>query len=312
MTVIGTLLLPLLLPLAALVSLFPASRGALPTFGFLLGYLWCESIGILCSALVWLCYRDRQQFLDKHYALQAWWSDALKTMAERLFRLKFDIKGQQALNGPAAIVIPRHTSIADTIIPMACYATPRNLHIRYVLKKELLWDPCLDIVGNRLPNIFIDRDGPDTELSKSQIRSLMVDLAENEGALIYPEGTRYSADKHAALARRFENNLEITAQLKRWPLLLPPRLGGTLALLEENPGKDVLFCAHVGFEGSSHFSNLINGAWISARIRIQFWRVSYDDIPKEPAALKDWLLAQWDLMHEWVEKNQAAPAPAGR
>lgn len=311
MTAMGTLLLPLLLPIAALMSLLPATRGALPTFGFLLGYLWYESIGIIGCAFIWLFYRD-QQFMDKLYGLQAWWSDGLKGMAERLFRLNFDIKGHEALSGPAAIVIPRHTSIADTIIPMACYATPRSLHIRYVLKKELLWDPCLDIVGNRLPNVFIDRDGPDSELSKSQIRSLMVDLAENEGALIYPEGTRYSAGKHKALAQRFEHNQELTNQLKRWTHLLPPRLGGTLALLEENPGKDVLFCAHVGFEGSSHFSNLINGAWISARIRIQFWRVRYDDIPKEPAALKDWLLAQWDLMHEWVEKNQAAPAPAAR
>lgn len=28
---------------------------------------------------------------------------------------------------------------------------------RYVLKDDLLIDPCLDIVGNRLPNHFLDR-----------------------------------------------------------------------------------------------------------------------------------------------------------
>jgi len=31
-----------------------------------------------------------------------------------------------------------------------------------VLKRELLADPCLDIVGNRLPNHFLDRHATDS------------------------------------------------------------------------------------------------------------------------------------------------------
>jgi len=299
------MLFPVLLVVALVLSILPATRGALPTFGFLFGYLWCETFGIVACAYVWLRYRGGEQFLNSTYTVQAVWTNCVKTLAERLFRLRFTIENPQALSGPAAIVIPRHSSIADTVIPMTCYALPRNLRLRYVLKRELLVDPCLDIAGNRLPNLFIDRHGDDGELATTQVASLMREIGEDEGALIYPEGTRFSPEKHQALERKFSDNAEMQAQLKRWPLLLPPRLGGTMAMLQANPGKDVLFCAHTGFEGSSHFSDLINGAWISAQVRIYFWRVKFSDIPGDPAAQRTWLFSQWDTMHDWVAANQA-------
>jgi hypothetical protein len=88
--------------------------------------------------------------------------------------------------------------------------------------------------------------------------------------------------------------------MQRWTELLPPRLGGPLALLDANPGRDLLFCAHTGFEGSSHFRNLINGAWTGARIRIRFWRVPHAEIPDGLAARRAFLFAEWDRMQEAV------------
>jgi len=177
-----------------------------------------------------------------------------------------------------------------------------------VLKKELLFDPCLDIVGNRLPNYFVERSGVNSDQARAGVAAMMKDIGADEGALIYPEGTRFSRRKHDALKRRAGNSPEQLRQLTRWPNLLPPRLGGTLAMLNANPGKDVLFCAHVGFEGSSHFSNLVNGSWLSAQIKIQFWRVPFNEIPRHPDALQSWLFRQWDRMHDWVTANQS-PQP---
>jgi 1-acyl-sn-glycerol-3-phosphate acyltransferase len=304
LTLVATGLAPLLLMIALLLSLLPPTRGAIPTFGFLLGYLWCETIGVMACFYVWLRHRDHDAFLDANYRVQAWWTLALKSLAERLFRLEFNIQGHEALSGPAAIVIPRHASVADTIIPMSCYAIPREFRMRYVLKNELLFDPCLDIVGNRLPNLFIERHGANTEQARSEVAALMEDISDNEGVLIFPEGTRFSRRKHQHLREKFARDPDMLRQLERWSDLLPPRLGGTLAMLAANPGKDVLFCAHTGFEGSSHFSSLINGSWISATIRVYFWRIAYADIPTDPAGLQDWLFSQWDNMQAWVSANR--------
>ena len=82
--------------------------------------------------------------------------------------------------------------------------------------------------------------------------------------------------------------------------LLPPRTGGTCALIDNAPDLDLVFCAHTGFEGASHFSTLINGSWIGADIRIRFWRVARADIPRDTAAQREFLFTQWDRMQDTV------------
>lgn len=299
-TLLATLALPLLLPAAILLSLLPACRGAVPTLLFVLGYLWCETIGIVSSGWLWLRHRERARFLTGNYRLQYWWANALMVLAGKLFRLRFEIDGREALDGPPAILLPRHASIADTVLPMVFYAIPQGLRLRYVLKRELLFDPCLDIVGNRLPNYFVDRGGQDSERARQGVAAMVRDLGEGEGALIYPEGTRASAAKREALRRRYADHPDMLAQLDRWPNLLPPRLGGTLALLEANPGLDVMFCAHVGFEGSSHFSSLWNGAWMGQHVRIRFWRVPFAEVPADADGRREFLFSQWDRMSREV------------
>src|SRR5262249_37949881 len=153
LTLVLTASTPILAPLCWFVSLRRKWRGAWRSAAFVLAYLWCESIGIAWSA--WLWVRERaptrnsarwESFLTRNYALQCWWANALKTAAEHIFDLHFMLSGTKALDGPPAIMLPRHASIADTIIPMVFYAIPKAIRLRYVLKRELLLDPCLDIV----------------------------------------------------------------------------------------------------------------------------------------------------------------------
>jgi len=309
LTVFATLSLPLLAPLCWLVSLRPSTRGALRSGAFVLAYLWCESIGIAVSGWLWLRHglpargsRRWQRFLAANFTLQCWWANALKVAAERLFRLRFEVEGANALDGAPAIVLPRHASIADTIIPMVFYAIPHQVRLRYVLKRELLFDPCLDIVGNRLPNCFVARSGADAQADIDRVAALTSDRASNEGFLIYPEGTRFSADRRARVldslvARVGAADLQ---RMQRWTDLLPPRPGGALALIDNAPDLDLVFCAHTGFEGASHFSTLINGSWIDAAIRIRFWRIARRDVPNNAAAQREFLFTQWDRMQETV------------
>ncbi|MEJ2086886.1 MAG: lysophospholipid acyltransferase family protein [Gammaproteobacteria bacterium] len=294
----------MILPLAWLAGHAPHLRGAVPTFGLLLGYLWCETAGIVASLFFWVRHRDTQRFVDANYRLQSWWANTLKVIAERLFRLTFEISDAEVLGGNGVIMLPRHASIADTLIPMVFYAIPRDIRLRYVLKKELLLDPCLDIVGNRIPNYFVDRAGQDSERAIAGVAALAGDLEPGEGVLLYPEGTRFSIAKAETLRRRWCGQPDLLEQLNRWPNLLPPRLGGTLALLEHNPGRDVVFCAHTGFEGSTRFMSLVNGSWCDARIRVHFWRVPYGAVPVDGEGQHRFLFEQWDRMERWVSLHQ--------
>jgi 1-acyl-sn-glycerol-3-phosphate acyltransferase len=312
LTALATLLLPVLVPLCWTVSFFPGARGALRSGAFLLSYLWCETIGIVVSGWLWLRHglptrgsgRRWQRFLDGNFALQCWWANALKVVAERVFALRFTVFGAEALDGPPAIMLPRHASIADTVIPMVFYAIPRQIRLRYVLKRELLLDPCLDIVGNRLPNCFVARSGAEADIER--VTALARDAGPNEGLLIYPEGTRFSRGRQQRILTGLASRVS-AAELERmraWTELLPPRPGGARALIKAAPNRDLLFCAHTGFEGASHFRTLINGSWIGADIRIRFWRVDHREIPTDEAEQRAFLFTQWDRMQETVSELQ--------
>lgn len=304
LTAICTVALPVIVPLAFLIGLIPGLRGAVPTAAFLVGYLWCETVGILGAPYIALRHRDAASRFQANFKMQCWWASSLKKLAEVLYRLKFTVHGAEHLAGGPALMLPRHTSIADTVLPVTYYAKPFNTHLRYVMKRELTYDPCLDIYGYRLPNYFVDRSGQDSDAAIVGVRNLTATLGPTEGVLMYPEGTRYSPEKHAALASKPGQSPDLLAQLERWPDLLPPRLGGTLAMLQANPGKDLLFMAHVGFEGSGHFSTLINGSWRHAHVHIEFWRVPFAEVPSEPQALQAFLFTQWDRMQETVARLQ--------
>jgi 1-acyl-sn-glycerol-3-phosphate acyltransferase len=314
LTVFATLAAPLLLPLCWIVSLRAGMRGALRSAAFVICYLWCESIGITVSVWLWLRHGlptrrsgvRWRAFLDGNYALQCWWANALKVAAERMFRLHFAVTGYAALDGAPAIMLPRHASIADTVIPMVFYAIPQRLRLRYVLKRELLFDPCLDIVGNRLPNCFVARRGTGEDIAG--VAALARDLGPAEGLLIYPEGTRFSAGRRERILTALAQRASAAEQdrMQRWVNLLPPRIGGVRALIDGAPDRDLVFCAHTGFESASHFRTLINGSWIDAAIKIHFWRIKAAEVPTGEAALRAFLFTQWDRMQDTVTTMQAA------
>ncbi len=287
-------LAPFLVLLSLILALFPALRTTPQALGFAYGYLFYEIVGIFRLGWLWLRYRNDPTYLDRNQQVQYWWTAGLLNLGVRLYELTFNISGSDAIEGPTALMIPRHTSIGDTVLPMHFFAAARNEGMRYILKNELAVLPCLDIAGHRLPNLFIDRSGQDTAGELAAVRKLTREAGDTESVLIYPEGTRATAAKRERLRA---DKPQLAEQLERWPHLLPPRLGGVQAMLEANPGKDVVFLAHTGFEGSASLHDLMSGAWRGQVVRLRFWRVPYDEIPEDTAAF---MFAQWDRMQAVV------------
>jgi 1-acyl-sn-glycerol-3-phosphate acyltransferase len=213
-----------------------------------------------------------------------------------IYDLDIEIEGADAIEGSSALLIARHTSIGDTVLPMLYFAEHRGEGLRYVLKQELTVMPCLDIAGHRLPNLFVDRSGIDTESELHAVRSLTSQAGERESVLIYPEGTRFTPAKRQRL---WDTKPQLREQLERWPNLLPPKLGGVSAMLDANPRKDVVFLAHTGFEGSASLHDLINGSWRRQKVRLHFWRVPYADLPEDS---KEFIFSNWDRMQTLTVK----------
>lgn len=306
---------PVLLAIAAIADLFRRSRWAGVRFIiFLAAYFCLETAGIFASFWLWIARvatrTSRERFLDRNFALQQWWAGSLFGAGCKLFSIRVEVEGADELGEGPFIVFIRHVSLGDTLLPSTFLSRRYGIRLRYLLKSQLLWDPCLDIVGNRLPNCFVRRGAGDG-LAVSAVKRLMDGLGEKDGVLIYPEGTRFTPEKRERILERLaSSDGEFFQRAEALKNVLPPRLGGTLALLEENENAHALFCGHVGLEGVTDFRDLPRGSMVGAVLRVRFWRVGFEDIPKDRATQIGWLFEHWSRVDRWVGEQRGDRAEA--
>lgn len=305
---LGALSAPLWLSLLLGVDAFGRRRLASVRLGlFAMGYLACEVAGILACCGLWLrqlaLREGREVWLRRNFRLQCWWAGAIWAIARRVYRLELSVESDSDLSRGPILLFLRHASLGDTLLGALLFARPYGLRLRYVLKRELLVDPCLDIVGHRLPNVFVRRDGADTPREIGAVAELARDLGPSDGVLIYPEGTRFTRDKQRRLVERLKEkgNTALAVRAERMRNVLPPRPGGPLALLDAAPDADVVLCMHHGFEAAGTAGDLWSGRLIGSRIQVRCVRIPAREIPADRAA---WLLDRWDDVDAFVTDRQ--------
>ncbi len=323
LAVVSVAVLPLALPLTLVADLvrgkhFALSRCAL----FFAGYLVGEVLFLLATLGHWLAVagwteKGRQRlFRQTGWLGNAWarWMDAL---GEHLFGLRRTVQGLEALDsGGPLIALFRHASVGDTTFPPLILGVAGGRQVRYVVKRELQLDPIFDVIGHRLQACFVARDSQHSDREIQALCALLDGLGPQDAVAIFPEGTRFSPDKLQRALPRLEGRLsgEALACAQSLRRTLPPRLGGPIALLERNPGADVVFCAHAGYEGAATFADLLHGRTIGRTIQVRLWRVPFAEIPREREALIVWLFRQWAAMDQWVElqfqQAGSSPGPA--
>jgi 1-acyl-sn-glycerol-3-phosphate acyltransferase len=301
--------LPVLLPLAFLVDLarsagrrsFVSAR--LVLFGVC--FLATEVLGLGLLLGVWFSSLGRPRLrAERTWPVQRWYTAMHYVALRSLFRLRFEVDGDEAATPGPLLVLVRHASIIDSLVPAVFIANVHRMRLRYVLKRELLVDPCLDLAGHWLPNRFVARDGADTAREVEAVRALKSGLAPDEGVLLYPEGTRFTPEKRRRVLERLDGVARERAE--RLQHLLPIRPGGALALLDVPPACDVLFIGHHGLEGFAHVADVMRGALVGRTVRLRFWRVRASSIPAGADARLAWLAEEWQRMDDWLSAEEAS------
>ncbi|HEX6220876.1 MAG TPA: lysophospholipid acyltransferase family protein [Acidimicrobiia bacterium] len=263
-----------------------------------LAFLWIYLLGEVWAvvALFVTAPWPKRKKIDVTFRLQERWASWNLRALVTLFSLEIVVEGRDTLSPGPVVVVSRHASIVDTLLPATIITRQTGLKLRYVLKRELLVDPALDLAGNRLPNVFIDRATGDAS-ERAAIRSLAGDLGPEDGILIYPEGTRFSESKLRRLQARSTNDAEgVVSGLRR---VLPPRPGGTLAILEATDA-DVVVLAHHGLEGLATVREIWAGGLVGSRISVRLWRIPREEIPASRSGRVAWLHRLWGEIDDWV------------
>jgi 1-acyl-sn-glycerol-3-phosphate acyltransferase len=298
---------PVLLAIAAMVDTvrwLTARRPWMATrlAAFLMAYTLAEVVGLIALAGIWLASAGGRLFDmgPPTFAVQKWWAGFALAACRTVFGLHISGAGLEAVQPAPFILVARHASIVDNLLPAFFISRPHGTHIRYVMKHELLADPALDVAGSRLVNAFVRRSVGESDSEVASIKRLAETLPPDEAILIYPEGTRFSEEKRDRTAALLERrNPRLSRVAGQFTHVLPPRLGGTLALVEACDA-DVVVMAHRGLDGFARVADIWRGAMVRTHVEVQFWRVARADIPTGRSERAEWLFDLWSRIDRWV------------
>ena len=308
---IGALLLVIFsvvwVPVTAVVDLV---RGRLrfPTvrlLAFAVCWSWLESAGVLGAFYYWVTGRGRSH--DRHFALQRWWAARLLGALRVTCGIRVVVENVESMKPGPIVMFARHASLADSLVSAYVITSVARMNPHYVLKRELLVDPCLDVVGQRLPNHFLDRGASDAEPELLALEKITSVLDADSVGVIFPEGTRANPVKRErALAKISSIDAERAARLGPLKHLLPVRPAGAAAMLRGAPSADVVFAWHVGFEGLDTFGGIMRAlARPMPPVRFSMRRVARSDVPSADrdnmVQFTEWLDTEWHRLDREVD-----------
>lgn len=242
------------------------------------------------------------------YALRIAWARNHLGAIKVLFGLRFEVEGIERTGPGPYILMIRHASIIDNLLPDTLIGKRQGIGVRFVIKREIEALTPIDVGGRWIPTVFVRRGSLDPDTEIAAVRALTHELSPGEIVGIYPEGTRPTPAKIARAQEVIrERQPEIAPLAARLNHLLPPRLGGPLALLDEAAaGTDVVFCGHTGFDGLRSVGDIWAGELVGKTIRVRFWRYAADEIPAGDEARTRWLYDRWQELDDWVGEQLAA------
>jgi 1-acyl-sn-glycerol-3-phosphate acyltransferase len=306
--VVVTLLSPLLLIGGVAVDVALWLRRRKPWMALrLLAMLWWFLVGELYGLLgllgIWALSggRDGPRRRDRVYRLKRRWLGSHLAGIRALFGLRFEVEGLELAGPGPVLVMIRHASIIDNALPDVIVGRAHGLGFRFIIKRELQMLPTIDIGGRWVPTLFVRRASGDTAAELERMRALTVNMTSHDGLLIYPEGTRWTTEKLARAKEIIaERQPEIAPLAARLRNVLPPRLGGTVVLLESARHADVVIFGHVGLDGFEYISDIWSGGLVGTTVRLKFWRFPAAEVPSDRDELIAWLYDRWQELDDWI------------
>jgi 1-acyl-sn-glycerol-3-phosphate acyltransferase len=323
---------PLLAVLALLFGLAGLSRAGrmrnLRLVSFAVVWLTAELVTLLVLLGLWIISgfggrMHTEPYQSRHYAVVRKFLDRLYRGVERAYGLRLEVEEPEltasermARLARPVIVLSRHAGPGDSLLLVHQLLSVYGRRPRVVMSATLQFDPSLDVMGNRLPNVFIHGRHLGESIFTDQIERLARGLDASGALVIFPEGGNWTPGRWRRGIRRLEaaGRRDLAARARDMPNLLPPRPGGTLTAITACPDADVIFVAHAGLETIQSMGDVWRRFPIDQVIRARWWRVPFDQVPRDldHEAQVQWLYDWWERIDRWITENRpgGTPVPA--
>src|SRR5271169_1452709 len=232
---------PLLFVLALLFGLAGLLRAGrmrnLRLVSFLVVGLTAEIVTLILLFGLWIAsgFGGRLQtepYQSRHYRVVRWFLDALYRGAERTCGLRVEIEEPEPDGDELAarltrpvIVLSRHAGPGDSFLLVHQLLSVYGRRPRVVMKAALQFDPSLDVLGNRLPNVFVQHRQTGESIFTDQIERLARGLGRDGALVIFPEGANWTPNRWRRGIRRLEHagRGDLADRAGHWPPSPPAR-----------------------------------------------------------------------------------------
>jgi 1-acyl-sn-glycerol-3-phosphate acyltransferase len=211
------------------------------------------------------------------------------------------------------IVLSRHAGPGDSVLLVHTLLSLYQRRPRVVMKATLQLDPILDVVANRVPNVFIRHQDAGQQIFTEQIERLASGLGPDGALVIFPEGGNWTPGRWRRGIQRLQDRgrSDLAARARQMPNLLPPREGGVLAAVRACPAADVVFVAHAGLDEMVTAADVWRDLPINQTVVARWWRIPAGEVPRDAGheAQVKWLYDWWQLIDAWISDHRPAGAP---
>jgi 1-acyl-sn-glycerol-3-phosphate acyltransferase len=293
---------PFLAVASALLSLVLGGRRPVRVLALVLA--WASTQFSSVGAWVVLARAGQRE----HYTVMRWFVGSIARTALRVARVRVEVRDSAAAADVLAarerpvLALSIHSGEGDSLLVLDLLLRRFRRNPRIVMHQALALDPLIDMLGNRLPNRFIDPRGGDIEV---EIAAMSRDLGAHDAVLIFPEGGNITPERRLASIQRLlrRGHHAQAEQAESMTHISAPRPGGALAALESAPDADVVFMAHHGFPDG--FGQAWRELADPTPILVQMWHVPAGEIPAGTEARIDWLFGWWTTLDGWVGQQRA-------
>jgi 1-acyl-sn-glycerol-3-phosphate acyltransferase len=321
MSILCLALSPLLLAVAAIAAALTGRPQPLILARLLVAYFARELAVLIACGALWLAsgagvlMRSRR-FQLLHYRLLRWFVHGVAARALALLDIDVPMglptEATHALETDRPLLFfSRHAGPGDTVILIDLLLTRFDRLPSIVFKESLAIDPCVDLIGHRLPHAVVDTSDP--EECEAQIEKVATELGRRGVLLLFPEGGNFTAERRRLAIRKLwrKGRQREATKAERMSHVLPPRPTGAPAALRGNPTADVIFGAHTGLGIAAFPRELWRQTPIGKTLTTCMWLAPAVNRPTEPEQQVTWIYDWWKRLDDWIEE-QGSEAHSGR
>ncbi len=276
-------------------------------------YFALELVTLVACGALWIAsgaglMMSSEPFQRAHFRLLRWFVRSFTRQWYALLQIGLAPGGGadavQALSAERPLLLfSRHAGPGDTIVLLDQLLTRFRRLPSVVFKQTIVLDPCVDLIGHRLPHAILNTADP--ARCEARIEEVSGGLGERGVLLLFPEGGNFTPERRRAAIGKLwrKGRRNEAAQAEQMEHVLPPRPSGALAALRGNPDADVIFAAHRGLGLAAFPRQLWRAAPLGRTLSTKMWLTRADERPDDPGQQVAWLYESWKRIDDWVQEQ---------